>query len=62
MTSAEVVCLPLLANLSIEANRADPDQSSLVWVHTSFHKGFLNISADKKSRRLLLRLALLRVK
>ena len=29
----------------------------LIWVHTVCHRGFLNISADEKSRRLLLRLA-----
>ena len=33
------------------------DRSSLIWVHTVCHRGFLNISADEKSRRLLLRLA-----
>ena len=47
--------------LSIEANSVDPEQtapSSLNWVHTICHRGFLNISADEKSRRLLLRLAL----
>ena len=32
-------------------------RSSLFWVYTVFHRGFLNISADEKSRRLLLRLA-----
>ena len=32
-------------------------RSSLFWVHTVCHRGFLNISADEKSRRLLLRLA-----
>ena len=30
---------------------------SLIWVHAVCHRGFLNISADKKSRQLLLRLA-----
>ena len=30
-------------------------RSSLIWVHTVCLRGFLNISADKKSRRLLLR-------
>ena len=44
--------------LSIEASRVDPEQiaprSSLIWVHTVCHRGFLNISADEKSRRLLL--------
>ena len=37
----------------------DPEQtapmSSLIWVHTVCHRGFINISADEKSRRLLLR-------
>ena len=28
-------------------------RSSLIWVHTVCHRGFLNISADKKSRLLL---------
>ena len=57
MLSAEIVCCKLLPNitdeLSIEANRVDPDQtapmSSLIWVHTVCHRGFLNISADEKS-------------
>ena len=31
-------------------------RSSLIWVHTVCHRDFLNISADEKSRRLLLRL------
>ena len=67
MSSAEVVrCkyLPSITDeLSIEANSVAPEQtapqdrSSLVWVHTSCHMGFLNISAGEKSRRLLLRLA-----
>ena len=60
MSSAEVVCCKYLPNitdeLSIEANRVDPEQtaprSSLIWVHTVCHRGFLNISADEKSRRL----------
>ena len=30
--------------------------SSLIWVYTVCHRGFLNISADEKNRRLLLRL------
>ena len=34
----------------------DPEQTapiySLIWVHTVCHRGFLNISADEKSRRL----------
>ena len=29
-------------------------RSSLIWVHTVCHRDFLNISADEKSRRLLL--------
>ena len=33
-------------------------RSSLICVHTVCHRGFLNISADEKSRGLLLRLAL----
>ena len=44
--------------LSIEANSLDPEQTApLICVHTVCHRGFLNISADEKSRRLLLRLA-----
>ena len=31
-------------------------RSSLIWVRTVCHRGGLNISADEKSRRLLLRL------
>ena len=31
-------------------------RSSPIWIHTVYHRGFLNISADEKSRRLLLRL------
>ena len=67
MSSAEVVCCKQLPNitdeLSIEANSVDPEQtapyrSSLIWVHTICHRGFLNIAADEKSRRLLLWLAL----
>ena len=65
MSSAEVVCCKYLPNitdeLSLEANSVDPEQtaimSSLIWVHSVCHKGFLNISADEKSRRLLLGLA-----
>ena len=52
-------CLTLLTNLSIEANRMDPDKTaSIGTVHTVCHRGFLNISAVEKSRRLLLRLAI----
>ena len=61
MSSAEVVCCKRLPNitdeLSIEANSVDPEQTSLIWVHTVCHRGYLNISADEKSRRLLLQLA-----
>ena len=32
------------------------NRSSLIWVHTVCHRCFLNISADEKSRQLLLRL------
>ena len=32
-------------------------RSSLIWVHTICHRGFLNISVDEQSRQLLLRLA-----
>ena len=58
--SAEVDCckeLPYIADkLGIEANSIDPEQTDLIWVHTVCHRFFLNISADKKNRRLLLRL------
>ena len=61
MSSAEVACCKLLPNiideLSIEANNMDPEQTAPIWVHIVCHRGFLNISADEKSRRLLLRLA-----
>ena len=61
MSSAEVVYCKLLTNitdeLSIEENSVDPEQSSLIWVHTICHRGFLNISTDEKSRQLLLQLA-----
>ena len=51
MPSAEVVCCKLLPNitdkLSIEANSVDPEQtaprSSLIWVLTVCHRGFLNV-------------------
>ena len=56
MSSAEVICCKKLPNitdeLSIEANSVDPEQTAPVC-----HRGFLNISADEKSRRLLLLLA-----
>ena len=52
MLSAEVVCTD---ELSMEANSVDPEQTDL-GPHC-LPEGFLNISADKKSRRLLLRLA-----
>ena len=54
MSSAEVVCckqLPSITDkLSIEANSVDTEQtaSSLIWVHTVCHRGFLNVSADEK--------------
>ena len=61
MSSAEVVCCKKLSNitdeLSIEANSVNPDQTAPVC-----HRGFLNNSSDENSRRLLLRLALFRVK
>ena len=59
MTCAEVVCCKWLPNitdiLSIEANSVDRELT-LIWVHTVCQRGFLNISADEKSRRLLLRM------
>ena len=62
ISSTEVVCCKKMPNitdeLSIEANSVDPEQiapmSSLICVHTICHRGFLNISADEKDRRLLL--------
>ena len=65
MLSAEVVCckyLPSIADeLSIQANSVDPEQtaprSSLISFYTVCHRGFLNISAEENSRRILLRLA-----
>ena len=65
MLSVEVVCCKVLPNitdeLSIEANSVDPEQtapmSNPIWVHTVCHRGSLNISADEKSRQLLLLLA-----
>ena len=60
MSFAEVVCCKKLPNitdeLSIEAISVDPEQTAPI--HTVCHRGFFNISADVKSRRLLLRLAL----
>ena len=38
----------LLTNLSIEANKVDPDRSSLIWAHIFCHRGFLNIQQTKK--------------
>ena len=61
MSSAEVVCCKYLPCITIDANCVDQEQtahrSSLIWFHTVCHRGSLNISADEKSRRLLLRLA-----
>ena len=37
-------------------------RSSLIWVHTVCHRGFLNIFAEEKSRRFLLRLRVKNVK
>ena len=69
MSSAEVVCCNLLPSindeLSIEANSMDPEQtrSSLIWVHTVCHGGFLNISADeKKKQKTFVAIGTLRVK
>ena len=59
--AAEVVCckyLPSITDeLSREANSVDPEQTAPICVHTVCQRGFLNISADVKSRRLLLQLA-----
>ena len=61
MSSAEVVCCKELPNISdelgIEAYSVDPEQTAPIGVHTVCHRGFLNISADEKSRRLFLGLA-----
>ena len=44
----------------------DPEQtaprSSLIWVHTVCHVGFLNISADKKKQTTFVAIGALRVK
>ena len=40
--------------LNIETNSVDPDQTAPLWVKTVCWKGFKNISADDKSRRLLM--------
>ena len=57
MSSAEVVYCKELPNitdeLSIEANSVDTKHTA----PTVCHRGFLNMSADEKSSRLLLRLA-----
>ena len=61
-SSAANNCLTLLTNwvkkkTAWTQNRLLLYRSSLIWVHTVWHRGFLNISADEKSRRLLLWLA-----
>ena len=67
MSSAEVICSKKLPNiteeLSIEANSVNPDQTAPIGAEQSdlgphCHRGFLNILAAKKSRWLLLQLAL----
>ena len=56
MSSAEVVCCKYLPNitdeLSIEANKVDPEQTAPIGTVWSGSTRFLNISADDKSRRL----------
>ena len=53
--SAEVVCCKWLPNTAGEYKhgskhcRPRSDCSFLIWVHTFCHRGFLNISADKKA-------------
>ena len=55
VSSAEVVCCKKLPNITDELNKeeinVDPEQtalrSSLIWVHTVCHRGFLNISLDE---------------
>ena len=59
-TSAANNCLTLLTN-KFKSKQCGPRtdcsyRSILIWVHTVCHRGFLNISADEKSRRLLLTL------
>ena len=64
MTSAEVCCkwLPSITDeLSIEANSVDTEQTApigAVWSGFTLFaiRGFLNFSANEKSRQLLLRL------
>ena len=61
MLSAYFVCciylLTLLTYVSIDANSADRDQTVPIGVSV-YHRGFKNISADDKNRRLLLRIKL----
>ena len=55
-----VMCKKVTKNLGGRggSNIVDQEQrSSLICVHTVCHRGFLNISADMKSRQLVLRLA-----
>ena len=61
MSSAEVVCCKWLSDitdeLSKEANSMYPEQTAPIGADWSGSTLFLNISADEKNRRLLLRLA-----
>ena len=56
--SAAIIYLILLTNVRyiFKQTTWTPGQSApdLIWVHTVCHRGFLNISTDDKSRRLLL--------
>ena len=69
MLSVEVVCCKYLPSiteeLSTEANSLDHEQtaprSSLIWVHTVCHRGYLNISADKKKQTTFVAIGALRV-
>ena len=57
MSSAEVVCcklLPSIRRIKYRSKQRRPRtdcsyRSSLIWVHTVCHRGFLIISADKKT-------------
>ena len=40
--------------MNLKMSSAEVVCLNLIWVHTVCHRGFLNISSDEKSRRLLL--------
>ena len=56
MMSAEVICCKYLPNIMDKFKKRSKQcgpRSSLIWIHTVCHRGFLNSSADEKSRRLV---------